>query len=302
MTMQQLAKQKEALVAASRSRNAPPMKKDIVKPASLGPSRASVFVWQCLIVVGFLAAWQWTPEIPWVHSHIKFASPFFISSPSLAFETSWRLMSGSAGTGTIWNAFGLTMGAALIGTLISVVAGAVLGLLLSHWDFANAVAKPLVIIINAIPRIAIIPIIVLIAGASTQTDIWTVVTVNLFVVFYNALAGGQHVKPEMLQNARILGASNLDILLHVRGPYALAWTFSALPNAVAFGIIGAVTAELFSGGDGMGRLLMTAVDTTNADLTFGVIIILSITGVVLVSLVESLRKVLIPWWGKAGGL
>ena len=76
---------------------------------------------------------------------------------------------------------------------------------------------------------------------------------------------------------------------------SVAWTIAALPNAIAFGLVATVTTEVFTGGDGMGQLLTVSLDTANASLTFAVVGILTIAGVVLVLASTWAAHALVPW-------
>jgi len=164
------------------------------------------------------------------------------------------------------------------------------------------VARPFLILFNAIPRIAIIPIIILIFGATAVTDAVTAFIVVFFLVFYNAAEGAASVSVEMIQNAELLGNSKARIMWSVRWPYALAWTFVSLPNAIAFGLVGTVTAEVFTGGDGIGYQLSLAIGAVNATLIFSVVVILAVVGVTLTLGAQLLRLALLPWWATSGGV
>jgi NitT/TauT family transport system permease protein len=115
-------------------------------------------------------------------------------------------------------------------------------------------------------------------------------------VFYNALEGSRNIPSEMIQNASIFGAGRWSIMWRVRFPNAAAWSFASLPNAISFGLIGAITAEVLSGATGVGKLLLTSIDTTNADLTFAVVIYVGVLGVVLVLAATLARNRLLGWW------
>jgi NitT/TauT family transport system permease protein len=265
--------------------------------ATIAPSRRGI-VWagRVAVAVVFLAAWQWLPSVGFLHARFSFLDPFFISSPSRASATIVDLLTGSHDTRTIWSALGDTLLATLLGTVSAVVVGFLLGVLLSNWDLLNRIARPYLVLANSVPRISIIPIIVLCVGNPRQAGIVTAFTVIVVLVFFNAFEGATQIAPATLGNARLLGATQWTILFLVRGPYALAWTLASLPTAISFGIIGTVTAEIFTGGLGVGGLLTAAVSTANADLTMAVVIILSVVGVVAVVGTEALRTRLLPWW------
>lgn len=282
--------------SATRTEDGTSVKTDFPKPPS--PLRTAVVLnsARLLIVGAFLAAWQWLPQIPGIADRVSFLDPFFISSPRAVAQRVWGLTTGSGGTATLWDQFIFTVGSALIGTAIAVVFGTLIGLFLSNSDITERILRPLLVAVNAIPRIAIVPIVVIIVGSSARANIVTAVTVVVFLVFYNALEGGRSVSQEMIDNAGIMGASQREIMFRVRLPIVLGWVAATIPNAIAFGLIGSVTTEIFSGAPGIGQLLKAAVDTADATLTFSVVVVLTVTGVVLVAGTSALQQKLMPWW------
>lgn len=265
-------------------------------PAPPGPRRYVIWSGRLAIAVALLAGWQWLPSVGFIHSRFSFMDPFFISSPSRAFPTIWDLMTGRHRTATIWSPLGQTLEATVVGVLIALVVGFLLGVLLSNWDTVNQTVRPYLVLANSVPRISIIPIIVLCFGNPVTAGTVTAFTVIVFLVFFNSFEGASQIPASMIANARLLGASSWTILFSVRGPYALAWTMAAVPTAISFGLIGTVTAEIFTGGQGVGGLLTSAVSTANSDLTMAIVIILSVIGVVAVAGAGALRTWLLPWW------
>lgn len=257
---------------------------------------AAPYIWQFLIVVGVLSAWQWIPTIKGAPKLSPVLDPFFISSPKRIGTELYRLSTGAHHNPTIWAPFQHSMVPAVLGTLLALAAGVLFGLIFSSWRFLDRVVRPFLILFNAAPRIVLIPIIVLIAGSSVRADIIVGFIVVVFMVFFNAFEGGKSVPPEVLDNAKILGAGTFDELFRIRLPYVLVWTFAILPNAVAFGLTAIVTAELFTGANGMGQLMITAVNTANADLTFAVVLILSAAALVLISIAGVIRNRVLHWW------
>jgi sulfonate transport system permease protein len=248
------------------------------------------------IVGGFLVAWQYVPEIPNISQHISWIDPFFISSPSRVAMRVWQVCTGADNTALVWHPLWFTVYTALLGTAIALLIGATAGLALSNNAFLEQSLRPLVAAVNAIPRIAIVPVVVLIAQSAASADIITAVAVVVGLVFYAALEGGSTVPQDMVDAARLMGAKKRDVIFRIRLPYVIAWVFAALPNAFAFGLVGSVTTELFTGAPGVGHLLQVSVDTADATLTFTVVFLLTIVGVVLVQSAEGLRRKVLPWW------
>jgi NitT/TauT family transport system permease protein len=267
-----------------------------------GPDMRKVWIWRIAVLAVMLVGWQEVPKIPGITGVFKFEDTFFISSPTRIAKELWLLASGSDGTRPIWGALARTVLTALVGTAASCVLGAIAGLAVSNWAMLEAVARPFVVLFNAIPRIAMIPVIVLLVGGSTEADALTALTVVFFLIFYSALEGASSVPREIIQNAELLGASKLRIMWRVRWPYALGWTMAALPNAIAFGLVGSVTAEIFTGAAGLGYQLTLAIDNSNATLLFSIVVILAVIGVILVLGSTRLRRALLPWWETSQGL
>lgn len=282
--------------------NEPPAVEEDNKKVRLGPPRLLVWSIQAAIVIAFLAAWQFLPDIHAIRHKVRFADPYFISSPRAVANELWLITRGAPNVPTIWDPLARTVITALIGAGAACLLGAVCGLAVSSWTLLDKVARPFLVLFNAIPRIAIIPIIILIVGASALADAITAFTVVFFLIFYNAAEGASSVPREMIQNARLLGASSLVIMWKVRWPYAIGWTWVALPNAIAFGLVGTVTAEVFTGGEGIGYQLSLAIGNVNASLLFSIVVVLAVVGVVLAVGSQWLRKKVLPWWESSEGV
>lgn len=251
---------------------------------------------QLAIVAAILLAWQYLPQVGWVTAHIKWTSRFFISSPSGVSHELSNLATGHDTQGvTLWSYLEQTVEATVIGTAIGLVLGALAGLVLSNSPRASEVLQPFIIVANSIPRIALIPIVILIAKPTTNAEIITIVLVVFFLAFFNALEGGRSVSQAMLDNARLLGAGPLDVMRTIRLPVVLQWTFATVPNAVSFGLIVAVTTELLGGLPGMGSLLQVAMQNIDSAYTFAVVVTLAIVGLLLSLAGRKLRDAVIRW-------
>lgn len=259
--------------------------------------------WRVLLVQGtllviFLAAWEFLPKIGALSSRSNLFDSFFVSSPSHIFDALRDLILARNGSVSIWEYLWPTLYASVLGTIIGMGIGAVLGLVLSNFDFASAVFKPLVIAANATPRIALIPIIVLLFGPSLTSSIVVAVLVVLFVAFFSAYEGGRAIPPPMLENARLLGASRWSVMTSIRLPHTLAWTLTSLPLGITFAVISVVTAELLTGYPGMGKLIQDASITADAATTFAVVIVLAVVGLAVVLAADQIRNRVLHWWGK----
>jgi NitT/TauT family transport system permease protein len=250
---------------------------------------------QIAILVGFLAAWEYLPKVGSLAEQTHWLNPFFISSPSRVSQRLYDLFSGSIRV-NIWPYIWATFGAALIGTVIGMGFGFVLGLILSNSVMASRILHPFIVAINAIPRIALIPIIVILFGLGFETSVVIGVMVVFFIAFFNAYEGGKNVAAAQMHNARILGASDLQILIHVRMRYALAWTLAALPLGITFAVLSVVTGEILTGRKGLGQLLLLSTSTADSTLTFSVVVILAVLTLIVVGVAEFGKRKVLHWW------
>src|SRR5262249_18365017 len=149
--------------------------------------------------------------------------------------------------------------------------------------------------VNSIPRIALVPLIIAVAGVGHSAEILAVVINVFFVMFFNCLEGGRRVPPAVLDNARVMAASPLRTLIRIRLRYVSLWAFAAIPNAAAFSLLGVIFVQMLAGSGGIGQLLLIA--TANLDTTsnIGLIVFLSLTGVILVRISEFVKRRLLHW-------
>lgn len=262
-------------------------------------SRASQLVQRTLIqaaiVVAGLTLWEYVPRISAVSDHVRFLDPYYISSPSKIWSSLRSLLAGDTGSGSLWPYFRTTLFSTVEGTVIGLVLGALAGLLFSNSPRLAEICRPFIVLANCVPRIALIPISVVIFGPTARASVVNVVTVVFFVAFFNAFEGGRSTEPAMLENARLLGASSWQQMRSIRLPRVLLWTFAAVPNAISFGLIVSVTTELLAGVRGMGLLLQSATTYLQTSLTFAIVILLSAMGLALYGGAVLLRRVVLRW-------
>ncbi|SFQ01792.1 ABC transporter permease [Variovorax sp. 770b2] len=252
-----------------------------------------VLGWQVAIFAGFLGLWEGLTRVPWFVSN-TFLDPFFISRPSLVAQRIYEWTLGSQ-AGFIWPHLASTVLATAIGLVVSVVTGFVAGLGLSQSPRLARVLAPFITGANSLPRIAFVPLITMIFGLGLVSKVVTAWFIVFFLVFFNTFKGGQSIEPHVINFCRTLGASRSNLLWNVRIPFVLGWMFAALPNAVAFSLIGVVISEFVGSDKGMGYLIITSLSTLNATDMFATITILSALGIVLVSAIRHVEGRMMKW-------
>jgi NitT/TauT family transport system permease protein len=268
----------------------------LVRDRSLEPmGPLAVNLLRLLFAASMLLSWEFANKISWLRGRSVVFDPFFVSSPSRILHELVDITTGREGL-LVWSYLLDTIVSTGLGVLIGGVVGAVAGLALSNNATAERVFRPFIVLVQATPRVALIPIFVIVVGPTRTTSVFYAISVVFFIVFHNAYTGGTSVPKEILQNARLLGASAAEARWRVRLQYVLVWTFASIPNAITFGLIAVVTAEILTGQVGMGRLLFNAITATNATLTWAVIVILCMVGVVTVKAAEGMERRVLHWW------
>jgi NitT/TauT family transport system permease protein len=286
-----IANDESVAVVTDRGRQRPKPRPDGLRRRTL------VWLFRVALLVIVLAAWQWLPTVSWLSTRYNIFDRFFVSSPSEIGSSLWNLMFGESNT-PIWSYTWHTMSASIVGLVIGMVLGGLFGLALGSSPLASEIFRPFIVALNATPRIAFIPIVVLLWGASLTGSVVVSLMITFFVAFFNAYEGARTVSPPLIQNATVLGASKYSIMWHIRLPYVLAWTLASLPLAATFSVVTVVTGEVLIGSPGLGRLLVTATSTANATLTFVLVVVLAVLGFALVTVAELLTRRLLHWWGK----
>ncbi|MFO1111956.1 MAG: ABC transporter permease [Bradyrhizobium sp.] len=215
-------------------------------------SRFTLLFWQVAVAVVALALWQFFATVE-VFGKILLP-PFFFSTPTDVFDqvVKWFV------TGTIWKHLVVT----LWESLLAFVIGSALGVLIGFW-FARqprvaAIFDPYVKMANALPRVVLAPIFTLWLGLGIWSKVALGVTLVFFIVFFNVYQGVKEVSTTVLDNGRMLGMNDRQLMRHVYWPSALSWMFSSLHTSVGFAVVGAVVGEYLGAAAGLGYLIQQA--------------------------------------------
>lgn len=264
-----------------------------VRQRAIRAERVQIVAWQVLILVALLGFWEWSTRTSWFVEH-SIMDPFFVSRPSDIARRLYDWVLG-AKAGYLWPHLASTLWATLLGLVVGVASGFAVGLILSQSRRLARVLNPYVIALNSVPRIALVPLITMIFGLGLGSKVVTAWFMVFFLVFFNTFKGSQSIERELVDFCRTLGGSPRQITRTVRVPNALAWAFTALPNAVSFALIGVVICEFVGSTKGMGYLMITSLATLNATDMFTSVVVLSAVGVILVTVIRRVERHLLRW-------
>ena len=221
--------------------------------------------------------------------------PFFFGQPSAIWHQLVDWAKHGTAFGSLWLQIWVTIKEALLGFAYGVGAGIVLGVLLGQVRFLSDVLGPYIKVMNAIPRIVLGSIFVVWLGLGTTSKVALVAVLVFFVVFFNAFQGVREVDRNLIANARVLGASRLQVNRHVIVPSALTWIIASLHVAFGFAIIGAIVGEFLGAQQGLGVVISSAQGTLNADGVFAAMLIIAVVALTAEGLIGLLERRLLSW-------
>ncbi|WP_320177773.1 ABC transporter permease [Roseovarius pacificus] len=279
-------------------------------------TRSTVLLTQVGIILLALALWQWAydfrPYAKWLIP--DFLDPYFISKPSeiwaqllrLAcltnYEGTWIFGQEqgtraclSADDNNLFAATLVTLKNTLWGFAIGVSSGYVVGLLLGRSQFLSSVFEPFLIAFNSIPRIALVPLVVMMFGIGDTSKVVTAWLLVFFLVFFNTFEGARQVDRSLLAMARLLQAKEWQVTTKIIIPSTLTWVFASLTPSISFALIGVIVGEFIGARQGLGRIMMEAQARGQSSVMMATVIVLMIIGVILALGVKALQSYLLRW-------
>ena len=250
--------------------------------------RLVILVAQVVVLVIVFGGWQ-------LFTSLKIVDPFFFGQPSGIVRTAWQWVQHGTNQGSIWLQIYTTMEEAVFGFLIGVAAGIVVGVLLGQFRFLSEVLSPYIKAVNALPRIVLGALFVIVLGLGISSKIVLAAFLVFFVVFFNAYQGVREVDGNLVNNARVLGASRMQVIRNVVLPSAMTWIIASLHVAFGFAVIGAIVGEVLGAQHGLGVLITDSQNNFNTDGIFAGMIIIGLIALIAEWLISLLERRLLAW-------
>ncbi len=264
------------------------------------PRPGNLRVWQLGILAALFGFWHvmTTPGlVPTFMFDNDRQAAFFFGEPIKIFARIWAWFVTDA---DIYVHLWVTLAETVMAFGIGAVAGLGGGLWLALSPMASAILEPYIKALNSMPRIILAPIFAVWFGLGMASKVALGVTLVFFIVFFNVYQGVKEVSPVVLANARMLGASQKQLLRHVYLPSATSWVFSSLHTSVGLAFVGAVVGEYLGSAQGVGYLILQAEGQFDINTVMAGILVLTTFALVLDAAVGRIEKRLMKWQPKAG--
>jgi ABC-type nitrate/sulfonate/bicarbonate transport system permease component len=201
------------------------------------------------------------------------------------------------GTGRVWPAIGATLIGWLIGMVITIVLGLLIGTALAFNGFAQRSAAPVIETFKAIPAIAILPLVILVAGSTLPMKVFLVCFAAFWPFLIQVIYGVRSMDPIVLDTARALGMRGTRRFLAVSIPSASPYLVTGMRIASAQALILCIVAEIVGGAAGIGRNILLAQNTgvVAYPTMYAYIIVAGVLGIVLTGAFFLLEKRVMHW-------
>jgi len=214
---------------------------------------------------------------------------FVLPAPSAIFASIWQFH-----TPILENA-AQTLLTSVLGFALAVVVGLVLGAALGASALIYHAAYPLLIGFNAVPKVAVVPILVIWFGIGTVPAIITAFLLSFFPIVVNVATGIATVEPELRDVLRALGASKLDIVLKIGLPRAMPYFFASLKIAITVAFVGSILAETVAANSGIGHLMVVAASSFDVPLVFAGLLVTSLMGILMYAIAAVVEARMTGW-------
>lgn len=236
-----------------------------------------------ILLIALLTIWEALPDL-----HV--VDPFFTSSPSrIVVAAEWLFAHG------FWHDIAVSLEEYLWGMGLGIVAGVLLGWGIGWNRTAGGMIEPYVTVINAAPRVALFPLLILWLGIGVESKIAAVFMGAFFPIVFTVMKGVRAMDTNLLQLARSFGANDLQIFSTLAMPSSVPFIVAGLEIAVGRGLVGVVIGELLAAQAGVGFMMARASATFQTDKVFVGLVLLTAFGYVVTELIKLIERRVETW-------
>ena len=244
--------------------------KTLERWAPVVTAAALLIVWQTVCTVFRIADYIFPSPLTIAQALVEFAGPIAQAA---------------------WKTFWVTM----VGFAIAIVVGVLLGFLVGSSRLAYAAIYPLLIGFNAVPKAAIVPILIVWFGIGVGPGILTAFLISFFPITVNIATGLATLEPELEDVLRVLGAKRWDVLIKVGLPRSMPYFYGSLKIAITLAFVGTVLAEMTAGDSGIGYLMQTAGSQQRMPLAFAGLVVIGVMAMAMYELFSRVEKRTTGW-------
>src|SRR5580765_3388701 len=238
----------------------------------------------------FLLVWELVGNV------FQLINPMFMSAPSLIWKAAVQLF----GSGEIWNDLSVSGIEFGWGYFLSILVGVPFGIAIGWYKKFAYICDPFVNAINATPRVALLPLIIIWLGIGMLSKIGIIFLGAVFPLIINTRDGVKTTPVSLLNAARSFGASEWQLFRSVVVPSTVPFILTGLRLAIGRALIGVMVGELYAATAGIGFMITVAGATFQTDKVFVGVLIFAISGMTLTAVIDRYERRFDKWRPKVG--
>jgi len=231
-----------------------------------------------------LLLWEGVSRLEWVPS-------LFLPAPSGILSEGWMMLK----TGLIFKHVVTSLSRILSGFFIACLLGVVAGILIGFFSIPEAIGNPIIAATFPIPKIAILPLLILWLGIGEASKVAVIVLGVFFPMVINVYTGVKNVDPLLIKAAVSLGSNRTRIIKKVILPSILPMIFAGMKLGIGIALLLVVAAEMVAADAGIGFMILSAADLMETKKLMVGLVLLSLLGIFFNWLFKRLERVAIPW-------
>ncbi len=241
--------------------------------------KLKVTLFRILILLGFIVLWELAADMKWI-------DPFLTSSPSRMFKSFLSFYED----GTILRHIWVTCYETILGFSLGTILGTIIAIVLWWFPFTAKVLDPYLVVLNALPKVALAPIIIFWVGNGTSAIIVIALLISIVTTIISVFTGFQEVDREKILLMKTFQANKIQILRYLIIPYTIPVLISALKINVGLSWVGVIMGEFLVAREGLGFLIVYGGQISQLDMVMMSIVLLSIIAFLMYKLVAIIEK------------
>ena len=255
--------------------------KDYIK--NIKKEKYLIIFTRIIILIAFFSMWEIAGRLKWI-------DPFLTSTPSKMYKSFIQIYA----EGTLLSHIFITCFETIIGFLLGTLLGAFIAILLWWSDFVSKVLDPYLIVLNALPKVALAPIIIFWVGNGIKAIIVIALLISIVVTIISILNGFKEVDKDKIKLLKTFGANKLQILINLIIPASIPNLISALKINVGLSWVGVIMGEFLVAREGLGFLIIFGGQISKLDIVMMSIVILSILAYFMYEVVAFFERKVVP--------
>ena len=196
--------------------------------------------------------------------------------------------------------FWTTLGEALLGFALAIAIAVPFAVAITYSRVLELTIYPALVALNAVPKIAIAPLLVIWMGFGLGPKVVMVVLICFFPIVISTTTGLKSTPAELVELSRSLPSSALQEFVRFRFPWSLPYVFVGLKVAITLAVIGAVVGEFVGATKGLGYVIVASGQTADTTLAFAAVVLLSAMSILLFYGVALVQRIVVPWSEEQG--